>query len=112
MVIELKQNDQGIYPKIKLKGLAVAPNNSPQLIIINCSLYSLFFMRSFIFLSTILLFLPCALTLRNSKCKLLVLEGGGTKGAYQAGAFETFVKLLEPGNIQYDVVSGMFSIEL
>lgn len=69
-------------------------------------------MRSFIFLSAALLFLPCALALRGSKCLLLALEGGGTKGAYQAGVFESLVELLRPEDVQYDVVSGTLLLNL
>eukprot|EP00826_Nyctotherus_ovalis_P021610 TRINITY_DN1700_c0_g1_i5.p1 TRINITY_DN1700_c0_g1~~TRINITY_DN1700_c0_g1_i5.p1 ORF type:complete len:343 (+),score=60.84 TRINITY_DN1700_c0_g1_i5:139-1029(+) len=61
-------------------------------------------MRSFII---VLLFLPAILALRNSRCHLLAFEGGGTKGAYQAGAFESLVKFLPPKEVRYNVITGV-----
>ena len=34
--------------------------------------------------------------LGDDKCRVLVLEGGGDRGAYQAGAFNGLVNLLPP----------------
>ncbi len=39
-------------------------------------------------------------------CRIIALEGGGTKGAYQAGAFEAMVDLMPAAEVQYDVVTG------
>lgn len=36
----------------------------------------------------------------------LTKVGGGTKGAYQAGAFHTFVNTLPAQEVEYDVVTG------
>jgi len=46
-------------------------------------------------------------SLRKRKCKLLAFEGGGTKGAFQAGAFKAMVELLDPKEVQYDVIAGV-----
>ena len=43
----------------------------------------------------------------SGKCRILSLEGGGDRGAYQAGAFKAFVDLLPPEEIQYDIYSGI-----
>ena len=62
-----------------------------------------------------LLIVPAVITLRGSKCLIIALEGtqnfqinlgGGTKGAYQAGAFEAMVDLLKSEDVGYDVVAG------
>lgn len=39
-------------------------------------------------------------------CRALVLEGGGDKGAYQAGALSQMFAMI-PQDIQYDVISGV-----
>jgi predicted patatin/cPLA2 family phospholipase len=44
--------------------------------------------------------------LRGKKCRILSLEGGGTKGAFQAGAFQAMVELIEPEELGYDVIAG------
>jgi len=43
----------------------------------------------------------------SGKCRILSLEGGGDRGAYQAGAFKAFVDKLPAEEIQYDVYSGI-----
>jgi len=40
-------------------------------------------------------------------CRALALEGGGDKGAYEAGVLQAFAKLLDPEEITYDVVTGI-----
>ena len=50
----------------------------------------------------------------RNKCLALVLEGnkklnaigGGTKGAYEAGAFSGFADILSADDVKYDVISG------
>jgi predicted acylesterase/phospholipase RssA len=37
----------------------------------------------------------------------LAFEGGGTKGAFQAGAFKAVAELLDPKEVQYDVIAGV-----
>lgn len=37
---------------------------------------------------------------------MLSLEGGGTRGAFQSGAFKAMVELLEPEQLHYDVIAG------
>lgn len=32
----------------------------------------------------------------DGKCKVLALRGGGTRGAYEAGALKAIIKLLKP----------------
>jgi len=44
--------------------------------------------------------------LRGKKCRMISLEGGGTKGAFQAGAFKAMVELIEAKELHYDVVAG------
>lgn len=43
----------------------------------------------------------------RKKCKALVLEGGGDKGAYQVGALRGLVDNLPPKEVEYDVVTGV-----
>eukprot|EP00344_Euplotes_crassus_P005309 CAMPEP_0197004298 /NCGR_PEP_ID=MMETSP1380-20130617/21202_1 /TAXON_ID=5936 /ORGANISM="Euplotes crassus, Strain CT5" /LENGTH=349 /DNA_ID=CAMNT_0042423043 /DNA_START=24 /DNA_END=1073 /DNA_ORIENTATION=+ len=40
-------------------------------------------------------------------CYALALQGGGDKGAYQAGALAQIIEDSDPSEIQYDVVSGV-----
>ena len=57
----------------------------------------------------LLLFLTISLTSKvnaGTTCRALVLEGGGDKGAYQAGALSQMYNLI-PQDIQYDVMSGV-----
>jgi predicted acylesterase/phospholipase RssA len=42
-----------------------------------------------------------------SKCRVLVLEGGGDRGAYHSGAFHQFVHSLPPDEVAYDVITGI-----
>ena len=41
------------------------------------------------------------------KCRILSLEGGGDKGAYQAGGIHALVNGLPAEDVAYDVVSGI-----
>ena len=41
------------------------------------------------------------------KCRALVLEGGGDKGAYQVGGIRGLVENLPPKESMYDVISGV-----
>lgn len=43
----------------------------------------------------------------TSKWRILALEGGGDIGSFQAGAIKAFVELLDPIEVQYDVVTGV-----
>ena len=43
----------------------------------------------------------------DDKCRVLVMRGGGTKGAYETGALKAIVENLKPIEYQYDVVSGV-----
>ena len=43
----------------------------------------------------------------DDKCRVLVLEGGGDKGAYHAGAFDSLVELLPSNEVAYDVITGI-----
>lgn len=40
-------------------------------------------------------------------CKILALEGGGDKGAYQAGALKGLMNSLSPEEVDYDFISGV-----
>lgn len=53
-----------------------------------------------------LLLISYSLELRNGKCRMIAFEGGGTKGAYQSGAFEAMVEKLPAEEVAYDVVCG------
>lgn len=44
---------------------------------------------------------------KQDKCRGLGLRGGGTKGAFEAGAFRAFVELMEPEEYAYDVIVGV-----
>ena len=44
--------------------------------------------------------------LRQTRCLALAMEGGGTKGTYQAGVFKALADLLSPEEVRYDVVAG------
>lgn len=43
----------------------------------------------------------------GDKCYALALEGGGDKGAYQAGALAQIVEDSDPSEVQYDVITGV-----
>ncbi len=43
----------------------------------------------------------------NKKCRVLALEGGGDKGAYQAGAIHKLVNSLPNEDVQWDIISGI-----
>ena len=47
------------------------------------------------------------LIITDDKCRVLVLEGGGDRGAYHGGAFETLVEMLPPNEVAYDVITGI-----
>jgi predicted acylesterase/phospholipase RssA len=55
---------------------------------------------------SILLFIP-TISVDSSKCRVLVLEGGGDRGAYHAGAFRQFVNALPAEEVAYDVITGI-----
>ncbi len=41
------------------------------------------------------------------RCRILVLEGGGDRGAFHAGAFDSLVKNLPESEVAYDVITGI-----
>jgi len=43
----------------------------------------------------------------DKKCRILALQGGGDKGAYQAGAIHGLVNLLTAEEASWDVISGI-----
>jgi len=61
------------------------------------------------FISTILILLALSASVYASQdyCYALALEGGGDKGAYQAGALSQIVADSDPSEVQYDVISGV-----
>lgn len=61
----------------------------------------------FIFLVILVICTNSALCLRRTKCHLLALEGGGTNGAFEAGAFQAMVELMQADDIKYDVIAGV-----
>ena len=40
-------------------------------------------------------------------CRTVALEGGGSHGAYEAGALWTLVNMLDPAEVAYDMISGI-----
>ena len=40
-------------------------------------------------------------------CRILALEGGGSRGAYQAGVIQTMTEVLPRREVEWDVVSGV-----
>jgi len=65
-------------------------------------------MRLFVLFSVLaLLSLPCFAETQK-KCRALVLQGGGDKGAYQAGVLYGLITNTEnPEDFEYDVVTGV-----
>lgn len=61
--------------------------------------------KSLLLLSLLLSFFSAS-SAGTTKCRALVLEGGGDKGAYQAGALAQMYALI-PEEIQYDVMTGV-----
>jgi predicted patatin/cPLA2 family phospholipase len=47
------------------------------------------------------------IAIASNKCRILALGGGGTKGAFQAGAIEGFLKALPPEERIYDYITGV-----
>ena len=43
----------------------------------------------------------------GGKCRGLALSPGGSHGAYEAGAFDSFVKTLPAEEYAYDIVTGV-----
>jgi NTE family protein len=43
----------------------------------------------------------------DGKCRVLAMRGGGTKGAYEAGALKAMAELQDPIDIAYDVLAGV-----
>ena len=55
----------------------------------------------------ILFSLSLAFAKKQKKCRALVLQGGGDRGAYQAGAIKAFVNALPAEQRNWQVVSGI-----
>jgi predicted acylesterase/phospholipase RssA len=49
----------------------------------------------------------CLVHSQNETCKVLLLQSGGDKGAYQAGVLQAFAQNLPAADIQYDIISGV-----
>ena len=43
----------------------------------------------------------------DEKCRVLALRGGGTKGAYEVGAFKAMIEMLPPIDVAYDILQGV-----
>lgn len=54
-----------------------------------------------------LLILHSSVGQTQQKCYALALQGGGDKGAYQAGALWEIVNSSDPQEVQYDVITGV-----
>lgn len=59
--------------------------------------------------STLLITSPPLVNAADSEkiCRALALRGGGTKGSYEVGVLNGFVKHLLPEDYKYDVVVGV-----
>ena len=57
--------------------------------------------------SVFVLTLALTISAEQDHCYALVLEGGGDKGAYQAGAISEILKSHGDESVQYDVVAGV-----
>mmetsp|Transcript_1259 Transcript_1259/g.1485 ORF Transcript_1259/g.1485 Transcript_1259/m.1485 type:complete len:262 (+) Transcript_1259:46-831(+) len=44
---------------------------------------------------------------KDDKCRILTMRGGGTKGAYEVGVLLEMTELVDPKEIEYDVVEGI-----
>jgi predicted patatin/cPLA2 family phospholipase len=60
-----------------------------------------------VFLGIILLSAKCSNSKKNEKCFVIALEGGGDKGAYQAGVLKGMMSKLEKEKRSYDIVTGI-----
>lgn len=58
----------------------------------------------FLLLTSLLAIIPLT---SSTQCLGLALQGGADKGAYQAGALAALIKYTNPGEAQYDAVSGV-----
>ena len=43
----------------------------------------------------------------NKKCHALILEGGGDKGSYEAGALWGFIENMDPKDVEWDYIDGI-----
>lgn len=43
----------------------------------------------------------------SEKCRVLVMEGGGDRGAYLAGAFKRMTEIMPPEECAYDIITGI-----
>ncbi len=59
--------------------------------------------------STVILLILCVSSTicEKKRCYVLALEGGGDKGAYQAGAIKGLVDNVPNGEVEWDVVTGI-----
>lgn len=55
----------------------------------------------------ILLLLSVTAAQDAEQCKILVLQGGGSLGAYQVGLLKAFLSHNNPANYEYDYISGI-----
>lgn len=61
-----------------------------------------------ILLTTFILLCLCSTISAQSKCRALVLQGGGDKGAYEAGVLYGLINNAKsPEDFQYDVITGV-----
>jgi len=44
---------------------------------------------------------------KGEKCQVLTMRGGGTKGAYEIGVLNEMINLVDPKEMEYDVVEGI-----
>ena len=54
-----------------------------------------------------LVLLLASVSANDGRCRILALQGGGDKGAYQAGLIKAYVENLPAADVQWDVVTGI-----
>jgi predicted patatin/cPLA2 family phospholipase len=59
------------------------------------------------YLITIIILIVSANSSKDGKCRVLALEGGGEKGAYQAGAIKGLIANTNATEHQWDVITGI-----
>jgi predicted patatin/cPLA2 family phospholipase len=65
------------------------------------------YINLFFLISTFLSLLRQVKTNKDGNCYVLALEGGGDKGAYQAGAIKGLIDSVPSGRIEWDVITGV-----
>jgi predicted patatin/cPLA2 family phospholipase len=103
--METQETHNCINPQLNPKQLTpILKNNSTFPLNPKKILNLIFLLLSYTILSALT---PKATCGPNNKCYILALEGGGDKGAYQAGVIAGLIENLNTTQTQYDVVTGI-----